>query len=153
MRHAKEMAASIISNQNVSMPKSIQVKEVVRKERKRTETIGPDTHIQVSITRPAVIIREFNTGGIEELVVISPTSNFSILIESDNYTKLEKTYAELASISGQAKDIVAFENTDGNYILNITDYKWQNDIKLSLCSTSGTFVFNQVYANWYVYGE
>lgn len=150
MSHAKSMAAAIIANQNETPHKKGNLESVTRK---KTKTVGPDTQIRVSVNNPARIIDEDNPGGIEELVVISPSSNFAIIIESGGQIKLNKTWTELSGISAQAQDIAAFMDADGNYVLNIRDYRWQQDILLTLRSTSGNFLFNQVYANWYIYGE
>lgn len=151
--HAKSVAANIIANQNGTLPQSITIKEVIPPIRKKTKTMGPDTQIYVSPTNPATIISEDNPGGLNELVVISPSPNFSIYIVSNGQVKLDKTYTELSSISKQAEDIAAFRDISGNYILNIKDYVWQGDLILILRSTSGNFIFDQVYANYYVYGE
>jgi len=160
IEHAKEMAATIIANQN----KLIVTKEGVAEKvgvtnfsktlRKKTKTVGPDNQIRVSIKSPAMIINETNSGSIEEFVVISPNNNFAIFIQSNGgRVKLDKTWTELSGISAQAHDIAAFEDASGNYVLNIKKYRWQEDMVLKLRSTSGSFLFDEVYANWYVYGE
>jgi hypothetical protein len=151
--HAKDMAAAIIANQDGMMPQSIRLQEASRSIRKRTKTIGPTTQIRVTTNSPATIISESFSGGIEEFVVISPVSDFAVFIVSNGETKLDKTWIELSAISAQASDIGAFRDADENYILNIKNYRWQHDITVSLRSTSGNFLFNQVYANWYVHGE
>lgn len=159
MRHAKEMASAIITKQRETMEELktkqeiITEKPVIKRRTRKTKTVGPDTEIRIGVSSPAVIIDEEGSGGIEELVVISPNQNFSILLQSNGgNTKLEKTWTELSAVSEQAKDIAAFIDVNGNYILNIMDYKWQADLLLVLNSTSGSYKLNQVYANWYVYG-
>jgi len=85
--------------------------------------------------------------------VISPNPDFAVFIQSNGgKVKLEKTWTELSAISEQAKDIAAFQAADSTYVLNIKDYSWQVDMILMLRSTIGGFKFNQVYANWFVYG-
>jgi len=154
MRHAKDMATSIIANQTETTQKIEEgrLDSVARTVRKKTRTIGPTTQIKVGVHNPAIIINEKEPGGIEELVVISPSKNFSVIIESGGTTKLNKTWTQLSGISAQAIDIAAFTDPDGSYILNIKDYRWQENITLTLKSTSGSILFSQVYANWYAYG-
>lgn len=153
MRYAKEVASAIIANQNGTLPQSIKVISTSPVIRKKTKTVGPTTEIQVNVNSPARIIEEDKPGGIEELVVISPSNNFGVIIESNGKVKLNKTWSSLTALGAQAHDISAFTDADDNYILNIKDYRWQQDIILTLRSTSGSFLFDQVYANWYVYEE
>lgn len=154
LNHAKTVAANIIANQNGTMPQSVDIKNISIPVRKKTKTVGPDTQIKVAVGQPAVIISEDNSGGIEEFVVISPNSGFSIYIESnDNNVKLDKTWAELSAVGAQAHDISAFTAADGKYVLNVKNYRWQKDMLLMLRSTGDSILFDQVYANWYIYGE
>jgi len=157
MTHAKEMAAAIISKQNGTYNDNNSNDNLIdakRTFRKKTRTIGPDTQIRVGINNPATIISETNSGGIEEFLAISPDNHFYVTIQSNGgKTKLNQTWTQLSAISSQASDIGAFQDADGNYILNIKNYRWQEDMVVILGSTSGSFLFNQVYANWYVFGE
>ena len=160
IEHAKEMAATIIANQNKTVSvkdnnaSRVDVVDFSKSLRKKTKTVGPDTQIRVGIRSPAVIINETSSGSIEEFVAISPNNNFAVFIQSNGgRVKLDKTWAELSGISAQAFDIAAFEDASGNYVLNIKKYRWQEEMILKLRSTSGSFLFNEVYANWYVYGE
>lgn len=160
IEHAKEMAATIIANQNKQIvtkdgvAEKVGLTEYSKTLRKKTKTVGPDNQIRVSIKSPAIIINERNSGSIEEFVVISSTSDFAIFIQSNGgRVKLDKSWSQLSGISAQAHDIAAFQDASGKYILNIKKYRWQEDMILKLRSTSGSFLFDEVYANWYVYGE
>jgi len=160
IEHAKEMAATIIANQNTTSTvkgknaKKVDITNFSKSLRKKTKTVGPDNQIRVGLKSPAIIINERSSGSIEEFVAISPNSNFSIFIQSNGgRVKLNKTWAELSTLSAQAFDIVAFQDASGKYVLNVKKYRWQEDMVLKLMSTSGSFLFDEVYANWYVYGE
>lgn len=152
LQHAMDVASSIIANQkgHQNYAREITPVPVPVIQKKYTKTEGPTNQIVVSPTNPARIINEIGPGGIEELIVISPSSNFAVNIEADGELKLDKTFSELSAIT-LAEDIKAFVDADGNYVFNIKHYIWQHDFVFTLKSTSGRFLFNQVYANYYIY--
>lgn len=149
MGHARDIASAIIAKQE-----TVQIKEsqpVLFK--KKMKILEPDTEIIVSPASPATILEENDSsGGIDEIVVISPNTDFAVTVESDGRTLLDKTYAEISALSQQGKYLTAFQDRDGSYVLNIGEFMtWSNSIKVVLKSTSGQFKFNQVYAKYYIY--
>lgn len=146
IEHAMDVAKQIIANQK---PKEIDLEETIT-VKKYTKTEGPTTQILVTPTNPARIINEIGDGGIVEFIAISPSENYSVEIESNGETILNHNFNQLNAIN-LAGDIKAFVDAEGNYVLNIKNYSWEKDFILTLRSTSGSFKFNQVYVNYYVY--
>jgi len=149
MEHAMDVAAFIISKQ-AQIPTKESQPVLVKKKMKILE---PQTEISIAPNSPATILEEINNaGGIDEIVTISPNTNFGVIVEADGRTLLDKTYSEIHALSQQGKYLSAFQDVNGLYVLNIGELMtWSNNIRVILKSTSGSFKLSQVYAKYFIY--
>ena len=115
----------------------------------RTNRFGPwkDRYV-----RSEHLIRTDKPGRLRELMIISPTDDFSILVSLDGMRWLDKSFAELEEISQESDYVSAFEQLDeegkptGNYVLGLRDISWLKSFDLML--VSGGVTFSHVYATW-----
>jgi hypothetical protein len=81
-------------------------------------------------------------GKLRELVIISPSNNFSICFSIDGETQKYYTFDELESIATYIDTFVAIES-NGSYIFHISDCSFQSSIRFWI-STGEKIKFNRI---------
>jgi len=87
-------------------------------------------------------------GRLRELVVRSPSKNFSILILADGVTKLSRSYEELEAISPHLEMIDAYEEAEnGVYVLCIREMHWTSNFLASIL-VDEKITFTHLFCLW-----
>lgn len=83
-------------------------------------------------------------GILEECLVVSPSTEFFLVLSIDGTQFMDKTYQGFADITQTVEDISAFEelDTDGNptgkYIVHLTDILFKSSITISVKNDSAS---------------
>jgi len=121
--------------------------EIPRREREKTETLDKtDFPIRGDYTLIEVVGRR---GKLRELMIMSPSSAFSVLMVTDGKRKMERSYSELVTIGEELDFVSAFEK-NGTYILKIDSIPWTDEF-LFLIHTDTAITFTWLYAIWSEY--
>jgi len=99
------------------------------------------------------IVKISNVGGrLRELVVRSPSKNFSVHVSADGVDKISRSYEDLETISPHVETIDAYEEAgDSVYVLRIGEIRWANDFAASLYVDNGPITFNAIFACYDIY--
>ncbi|GAG59178.1 unnamed protein product, partial [marine sediment metagenome] len=98
------------------------------------------------------MIKVEGAGRLEELMVRSPSTDFSFLLEVDGKTLINRSYADLAALSQNSQVIDAFAELDedgnltGFYVLHIGEIRWRRSAIANIYVTAGTVTFAQPFA-------
>lgn len=85
-------------------------------------------------------------GLIEECLILSPSTNFSVIVNVDGEETLNKTYTQYTNITQIIKDISAFEERDsdgnplGKYIVHLVNINFKNSITIQVKNNSGSSI-------------
>ena len=85
-------------------------------------------------------------GTLQELMLKSPSKNYSIALVTDGSLKLQKTFEEM-EVVGQYLDTIAAFEKNGEYILHLKDYSWLESA-YSVISVKEPIVFSNVFIKW-----
>jgi len=83
-------------------------------------------------------------GFLEECLVVSPSTDFSLILSIDGNEAINKTYQGFNDITQTVKDISAFEELDadgnptGKYIVHLTDIAFKVSLVISIKNNSGS---------------
>lgn len=104
----------------------------------------------LAVTHAYSVIETAAGGRLDELTIMSPSTNFSVLILADGVRKLSKTYTELTVIASHLEMIDAFEDAEnGVYVVHIKNLRWVSDCLVSVRVTA-KIIFNNIFC---VYDE
>ena len=82
-------------------------------------------------------------GIVEEFLIKSPSSDFSIILKVDDTEEYQRTWTELSALSDDVNSVTA-SLQDGSYILNMGDIHFNTHVKITV---SGRGIkFNRLYA-------
>ena len=98
-----------------------------------TKTIGPVTR---SLRGNTTILESLKAGFLSELSLISTSPNFWIKVITDGVSRLDKTFESLQQRSAIYKWIVAVENNDGTYLLQLVNLKWLKECHVIISTTA-----------------
>jgi hypothetical protein len=121
--------------------------EVIRPREIVTRTVDKRNY---AIRHTFTIIDASVPGKLDELTIVSPSTNFSILIMTDGVQRLSRSYSELLELSPHSMLIDAFEDADnGVYVLHIKEVYWLDEFSVRLYVDSATAItFKQIWASW-----
>jgi len=85
-------------------------------------------------------------GELKELLIKSPSPNFSILLMCDNIRIMDRKFTELQEVTQELDFIAAFED-NGSYILNIKDIKWIDQCMI-LLTAHEQITFQNIFARY-----
>ncbi|MBA7491907.1 hypothetical protein ES702_02455 [subsurface metagenome] len=83
-------------------------------------------------------------GYLDECLVVSPSTDFSVVVTIDDKEFFNKTYAEYCNITQVLRCISAFEERDedgnplGNYIVHIKNLAFKESIVISVRNNGGS---------------
>jgi len=93
-----------------------------------------------------IFLSETGEGKIEELVIISPSDNFSLFIEIDGIMTYQGAFSHFEGISTQVSSVVA-QQRGTSYILQINDIIFLDRI-LILIDTDAAITFTRLYCKY-----
>lgn len=82
-------------------------------------------------------------GIVEEFLIKSPSSDFSIILKVDDTEEYQRTWTELSALSDDVNSVTA-SLQDGSYILNMGDIHFNDHVKITVSGRGITF--NRLYA-------
>lgn len=88
-------------------------------------------------------------GKLRELMIMSPSSSFSVLMITDGKKKIERSYSDLTTIGEELDFLAAFEK-NGSYILKVANIPWIDEF-LFLIHTDTAVTFTWLYGLWTEY--
>jgi len=86
-------------------------------------------------------------GRLEELMIVSATSDFGLLVERDGKLEINRKFSELAEISPYLKTIDAFQTTNGKYVVRLGEIAWLRTFRIEIFSPR-TIRFDHLFAKW-----
>lgn len=105
--------------------------EELKPEKFRPKTLGPETH---TIKRAFDILDSVKPGKINELVITTTDSDFSVIMRIDSM-QMRKTFTELQNISPHTPAIDAYQD-EGNYVLRLQNWSWRSKGLVRLIPTA-----------------
>jgi len=69
-------------------------------------------------------------GRLKNFVLRSPTDSFSIRVEADDANIVDDDFTTLSSFSAELEDISAYEDTDGKYVVSVSDYGFEEHFNI-----------------------
>ncbi|GAH79148.1 unnamed protein product [marine sediment metagenome] len=96
------------------------------------------------------LINVEGAGELKEITVSSPSTDFSLLLEVDEKTLIERSYSDLAELSPHSQIVDAFTDAEsGLYILHIKEVKWLTKALATIYITGDTpITFDTLWAAW-----
>ena len=141
--------AEIIGEQvakSLSQPPSEKVKPVIVREHKKTKTIDKK---DFPVRRMRKLMDISVPGKMREFTIRSPSDDFTIKIEVDGRTLIERTFTQLSQITDYSEMIDVFEDEeDGYFVVNLTGISFSSSFELWLISLSGAITFNNIFGVW-----
>jgi len=92
------------------------------------------------------IVESKIAGSLREMIIVSPTKNFSVIIVADGILKLRRDFGSLLEISQYLESIDAFEK-NGGYVLRLSNISWIENILITIYVDEPT-TFKYIYAIW-----
>ena len=90
-------------------------------------------------------------GRLKEVIIRSPSTDFSILIMSDGYKKMDRSYSELAEISEHSEDIDAYEEAgNGVYVVKLKDIYWIESF-IATIYVDNPITFHNLWVSYEIY--
>jgi len=100
------------------------------------------------VNRTYDVIKAEVPGKLTEIVIRSPTKDFSVLIVADGVAKLSRTYDELAALSPHSEFLDAYEEAEnGVYLVHIKEMHWVSNF-LATVYVDGSVTFHNIFAVW-----
>jgi len=85
-------------------------------------------------------------GRLRELAMVSPTSDFRLMVERDRRLEIDRSYTELAEISPYLTFIDAFQS-NSLYVVRLGEMRWVNLFRIEII-TPEAVRFNHIFARW-----
>jgi hypothetical protein len=77
-------------------------------------------------------------GHLKNFVLRSPTDSFSIRVEADDANIVDDDFTTLSSFSAELEDISAYEDTDGKYVVSVSDYDFEEHFNIVIRGDGST---------------
>lgn len=149
---AWEMAARIIQAEETARAIARGAK-VQKSKIELPETEVPKTHTvdkkEFSIEGDYSLLDITNRGELREVLVLSPSDDFSVLILGDGVKKLERSFTDLEDIAEELEFLSVFEK-NGTYVLHVKNFSWQSTF-LFLIRADPAISFTRLFAVWTEY--
>lgn len=123
---------------------SILMAEEIAREIKRVPPAKkPRTHVidwkDFRVEGDYLFLDEIGEGIIQEFVIISPNSNFSVLVQVDGVATYNGDFSRFQDISMHIDSIIAVERSN-EYILQVNDVNFNDNIKILISMLTVTRV-------------
>jgi len=126
---------------NANANESVQ-KIIVKQQKKHTEIIDKKNFPVVGVFP----VEKFGSGKIKQIVVKSPSSDFSIYLEVDGIILYEGTYSKYSSESIDIDELEAYI-FDSTYLFRISDIAFSESFKF-LLTVSTPITFSRIYLKY-----
>ena len=111
----------------------IMAEEIAREIKRVPPAKKPRTHVidwkDFRVEGDYLFLDEVGEGIIQEFVIISPNSNFSVLIQVDGVAAYNGDFSKFQDISMHVESVVA-EERSGKYILQVSDVNFNDNIRI-----------------------
>lgn len=104
---------------------------------------GPNQRV---VSNSSELLHISRPGSLKEFLLVSTDSSYSIRVSRDG-TSFEKTFSQLQSLSPYMELITAIQD-DSNYVLHISDLRWEHEAIVEVTPTNSSITFSQLYKLW-----
>lgn len=84
------------------------------------------------------------SGTLIDFVVIAEDSNFSVKVEIDEHNIIDDTYSYISDVSTELSKVGGYEDSDGNYVVHITDYDFHKRLNVLVRPNNDTTTFKLI---------
>ena len=111
----------------------ITAEEIARELKRVPPAKKPRTHVidwkDFRVEGNYLFLDEIGEGIIQEFVIISPNSNFSVLVQVDGVATYNGDFSKFQDISMHIESIIAVQRSN-KYILQVNDVNFNDNIKI-----------------------
>ena len=120
------------------------IKEIVVKEvdKKRTRPIRKSIK-NLGVSEAMVLAEYKGEGIIYYAMVTSNSSNFRFIFEIDGVLYYSGTYSELAEKSVKYEDLVAYQDSSGDYLVGVSNFEFEHYVKVIVEPTDSSFLLKE----------
>jgi len=120
------------------------VKEIIVKEGaiKRIKPIRKSIK-NLGVSEAMVLAEYKGEGFIYYAMVTSDSSDFKFIFEIDGILYYSGTYSELAEKSVKYEDLVAYQDSNGDYLVGVSNFEFEKYIKVIVEPTGSSFLLKE----------
>jgi len=110
-------------------------------------------HLNISVPAgESYMLLDIAIGGrVHEVLIISPSPEFSVKVTVDGVVIWDKSYSEASAITDELVFISAFQREDGKYVYHLSEIPFKSSIKVEVINISqATVVFDKLLAKYEV---
>lgn len=90
-------------------------------------------------------------GRLHEVLVVSPSPDFSVKVTVDGVTVWDKSYGDATSLTDELVFVSAFQREDGRYIYHLSEIPFKTSCKVEVLNLSNTSIsFDRVVVKYEV---